>query len=133
MAPMLAFGQSSFEVASVKPQPWAGQGSVGVFVRGDTLTAEHVALYDLVEFAYNLRSVQLSGGPAWADRGRTLLSDSDLYQVTAKAAGAPPPPMDQFRLMLQELLADSLSVEGPPYPEGPARVQSGGGEERSKA
>jgi len=44
-----------FEVASVKAQPWDGQGRVGVFVRGSILDAEHVSLVDLVQFAYNLR------------------------------------------------------------------------------
>jgi bla regulator protein blaR1 len=107
----LAFGQASFEVASVKPQLWTGQGSVGVFVRGNTLTAEHVALYDLAEFAFNLRSIQLSGGPAWADRGRALLSDSVLFQVTAKAAADPPLNIDQFRPMLQTLLADRFQLK----------------------
>src|SRR5579862_2188405 len=99
-----AFGQApAFEVASVKPQPWVGQqGSVGVFVRGNTLNAEHVSLDDLVSFAYNLRSVQLSGGPAWGIRGE--LKDSELFQVTAKAAGDPPPPMEVFRETLQTLL-----------------------------
>jgi len=53
----------AFDVASVKPQPFTGQGSVGIFVRGDTLDAEHVSLFSLVTFAYNLRDVQLSGGP----------------------------------------------------------------------
>ncbi len=47
--------QISFEVASVKPQPWTGQGSVGIAVKGNTLYGEHVALTDLVQFAYNLR------------------------------------------------------------------------------
>src|SRR5580700_8665060 len=32
----------SFEVASIKPQPWTNEGRVGVFVRGNTLTGEHV-------------------------------------------------------------------------------------------
>src|SRR5580698_171268 len=50
----VALGQS-FEVASIKPGLWNGEGSVGVFVRGNTLTAEHVGLNDLVMFAYNLR------------------------------------------------------------------------------
>ena len=52
-----------FEIASIKLQPWTNEGRVGVFVRGDTLTAEHVDLYRLVEFAYNLRSdgSQVSG------------------------------------------------------------------------
>ncbi len=107
----VALGQS-FEVASIKPQPWTGEpGSrVGVFVRGNTLSAEHIGLYDLVAFAYDLREgIQLSGGPGWAVRGE--LASSELYQVIAKAAGDPPPPMDQFRVMMQTLLADRFQLK----------------------
>jgi uncharacterized protein (TIGR03435 family) len=98
----------SFEVASVKPQPWEGTGRVGVFVRGNTLTAEHVCLYGLVEFAYNLKEDHLSGGPSWARCG--VLAGSDLYQVVAKAGGDSPPSVDQFRLMLQALLAERFQL-----------------------
>ena len=37
----------AFEVASIKPQQWTGQGSVGIFVRGNTLDAEHISLFGL--------------------------------------------------------------------------------------
>jgi uncharacterized protein (TIGR03435 family) len=97
-----------FEVASIKPQPWTAPGSVGVFVHGNTLSAEHVVLNDLVQFAWNLRDFQLSGGPAWAMRGR--LASSDLYQVTAKAPGDAPPSTENFRLMLQALLAERFAL-----------------------
>jgi uncharacterized protein (TIGR03435 family) len=98
-----------FEVASVKRQSFTGQGSVGVGVRGDTLDAEHVSLLSLVLFAYNLRGVQLSGGPSWA--GSDDLMNSELYQVIAKASGDPPPPMETFRQMLQALLADRFKLQ----------------------
>jgi uncharacterized protein (TIGR03435 family) len=93
----------------VKPQPWEGTGGVGVLVRGGTLTAEHTCLYGLVEFAYSLRDDHLSGGPPWAKCG--FLATSDLYQVIAKAQGDPPPSMDQFRVMLQAVLADRFQLQ----------------------
>jgi uncharacterized protein (TIGR03435 family) len=99
---------AKFEVASVKPQPFTGQGSVGIFVRGDTLDAEHVSLFSLVTFAYNLRDVQLSGGPAWVKSD--VLVSSQLFQVIAKASGDHPPPMDVFRQMLQTVLADRFQL-----------------------
>lgn len=107
----IAFAQATprFEVASVKPEPWTGQGGIFIMVRGNTLTAEHIDLCGLVEFAYGLRNIQLSGGPAWARHG--VLDASVLYQVIAKAAGDPPPPTDQFRLMLQGLLADRFKLK----------------------
>jgi uncharacterized protein (TIGR03435 family) len=99
----------SFDVASIKPQTWEGNGRVGVFVRGDTLTAEHTCLYGLVEFAYNLRDEHLSGGPSWAKCG--MLNASDLYLVIAKTSGDPPPSREQFRLMLQTLLAERFQLQ----------------------
>jgi uncharacterized protein (TIGR03435 family) len=112
-AVIVVFGQDpyAFEVASVKLEPWNGQGSVGIFVRGNTLTAEHVSLNELVAFAYNLKDVQLSGGPGWADRSQAKLSDAELYQVIAKAVGDSPPSMDQFRRMLQSLLTDRFQLK----------------------
>lgn len=107
------FAQSTaFDVASVKLQPWTNQSgeSVGVFVRGDTLDAEHCSLRALVAFAYDLRDVQLSGGPAWADRGDAKLMDAELYQVIGKVSSETPPSMDSFRRMLQTLLADRFRL-----------------------
>ena len=97
-----------FDVASVKPQPWSGQGSVGIFVRGNTFDAEHVSLFSLVTFAYDLRDVQLSGGPAWIRSD--VLASSELYQVIARTSGDPPPPRDVFRQMLRTLLADRFQL-----------------------
>ena len=97
-----------FDVASVKPQPFTGQGSVGIFVRGDTLDAEHASLFSLVTFAYNLRDVQLSGGPAWVKSG--VLAYSELFQVIGKTTADPPPPVDVFRRMLQTLLAERFQL-----------------------
>jgi uncharacterized protein (TIGR03435 family) len=108
---LIAFAQAApqFDVASVKPEPWTGQGGVLIKVTGNTLTAEHQSLFGLVSFAYDLLSVQLSGGPAWARPG--LLAGSELYQVIAKAAGDPPPSAEQFRLMLQGLLSDRFKLQ----------------------
>jgi uncharacterized protein (TIGR03435 family) len=103
-----AYAADVFEVASIKPQPWTGQGNSGVFVHGSTLSGEHVCLNDLIQYAWNLRPVQLSGGPAWAERGK--LDSSDLYQVVAKAPGDKPPSAEQFRTMLQGLLAERFQL-----------------------
>jgi uncharacterized protein (TIGR03435 family) len=97
-----------FEVASVKPQPFTGKGRVGIFVHGDTLDAEHISLFSLATFAYNLRDVQLSGGPAWVKSD--VLVSSELFQVIAKAPGDPPP-MGVFRQMLKTLLADRFKLQ----------------------
>jgi uncharacterized protein (TIGR03435 family) len=98
-----------FEIASVKPQQFTGQGMVGITVHGDTLDAEHVSVFSLVEFAYNLRDVELSGGPAWVRSD--ILVTSELYQVIAKTTVTPPPPMAVFRQMLATLLADRFQLQ----------------------
>ena len=110
---LTAFGQAppAFEVASVKPQAWTGQGRVGVFIHGNTLDAEHVSLNDLMLFAYDLRDIQLYGGPGWADRSHAKLVDAELYQVVARAPGDPPPPTGLFRQMLRTLLADRFQLK----------------------
>ena len=99
----------AFDVASVKPQKWTGNGSVGVFIRGYMLDAERADLNSLVEFAYDLKDFQLSGGPAWGTHG--MLDDSQLFQVLAKPATGQTPTMDQFRLMLQTLLAERFQLQ----------------------
>jgi bla regulator protein BlaR1 len=110
LSSLTAFAQT-FDVVSIKPQPYTGKGgeSVGIRVLGNTLSGEHISLNDLVMFAYNLRGIQLSGGPAWAER-RELIS-SELYQVTAKVSADPPPSMDAFRRMLQPTLADRFKLQ----------------------
>jgi uncharacterized protein (TIGR03435 family) len=99
----------AFEVASIKPQPFTGTGSIGVFVEGNTLRAEHATLNDLIGFAWNLEDFQLSGGPGWAAKADKLV-DSELFQVIAKPAEAAVP-FSQFRLMLQSLLADRFHLQ----------------------
>ena len=115
LAAFAAFGQSplTFDVASVKRQPWNTDGgsSLGVFIRGDTLDAEHCSLYDLVSWAYNLRDGYLSGGPTWANRAKLLLIDAELYQVIAKVSAKPLPSAEVFRQMLQTLLADRFQLK----------------------
>jgi uncharacterized protein (TIGR03435 family) len=98
-----------FDVASIKPQPYTGQGMVGISVHGDTFDAEHESVFSLVEFAYNLRDVELSGGPAWIKSD--VLATSELYQVIAKTTADPPPPMPVFRQMVATLLAERCQLQ----------------------
>src|SRR6185437_6918072 len=71
-----------FDVASVKINPWKDSGSVGVVaVRGNTLSAEHASLYDLVQYAYGLdKDFQLSGGPPWATANGKPLVSATFFQ-----------------------------------------------------
>src|SRR5580658_1125732 len=105
----------TFDAVSIRPQPWTNEGAVDVYVRGNTLYGEHVDLYRLVEFAYDLppEGYRLSGGPAWAKHG--VLSNVSgwneaLFRVIAKMPDGPPPSLDQFRLGLQSLLAERFQL-----------------------
>ena len=61
----------SFEVATIKPTP--GDWTQGRFIRmqsADQFVARGHTLKTLVEAAYNLPPVAISGGPAWIDTDR---------------------------------------------------------------
>ena len=54
----------------------------------------------LIQLAYNVREVQIDGGPSWVR--------SDRYEVDARADG--PATFEQMRPMLQSLLADRFKL-----------------------
>jgi uncharacterized protein (TIGR03435 family) len=99
----------AFDVASVKPQKFTGEGTVGISIEGSTLHAEHFELNKLIEYAYNIQDFQLSGGPSWA--AFHGLFGSEFFEVMAKAAPGQTPSPEQFRLMLQALLADRFHLQ----------------------
>jgi len=65
-----------FEVASIKPTPPGGDGSLFSFVPGGGIEAHNVTLLQLVTFAYDLRDFQVTGGPGWVR--------SERYEILAK-------------------------------------------------
>jgi len=99
----------AFDVASIKPQKFTGAGTMGISITGGTLHAEHMSLNKLVAWAYNLEAFQLSGGPSWAADGSIL--SSDLFEIQAKAAPGQTPTPEQFRRMMQALLADRFHLQ----------------------
>ncbi len=103
-----ALAQPTFEVASIKRDPFNGQGGIGIRVTGNRLLVEHPGLADVVAFAYGIEDFQLSGGPAWA-HARPM--DADAFQVIAKAEGDSVPTKEQFQEMLQALLADRFQLK----------------------
>ncbi|HEY4087634.1 MAG TPA: TIGR03435 family protein [Bryobacteraceae bacterium] len=102
--------QPKFEVASVKVQKWTLPATVGISVKGSTLYAEHQPLYDLIVYAYHLKGrFQLSGIPDWAkDRG---ISETESFQIEAKAPTGQSATEDEFRLMMRALLADRFHLQ----------------------
>jgi len=96
-----AFGQGSFEVASIKPHPGEVTFSADPTVKGNRVTATASTLIDMITVAYHVRYDQISGAPGWA---RT-----DHYDLEATvAAGAID--REQMMSMLRTLLAERFQL-----------------------
>jgi uncharacterized protein (TIGR03435 family) len=105
-----AASRPAFEVVSIKPTQ--GQPMNSGFRRtvGGVLNATNVSVRLLIEYAYDVRDDQISGGPSWLD--------SERYEVLAKPgddadpAGKPPSgeSANLIRLRTQSLLADRFHV-----------------------
>jgi uncharacterized protein (TIGR03435 family) len=102
------FGQSSpparaFEVASIKPH----QGPLlrmDISTSGLRLNTEGANLFMLIMYAYHLKNYQVSGTTP-------LMADDSRYEITAKAEGEAAPTEDEFRQMLQSLLAGRFKLK----------------------
>lgn len=98
----------SFEVASVKPNRSAGSNVSITLQPGGRFNAQNLTLKFLIEFAYNIKTPQISGGPNWIN--------SDHFDVEAKAEeGAlkhlgQEEQLNQMRLMMQSMLADRFKL-----------------------
>jgi uncharacterized protein (TIGR03435 family) len=98
----IAFAQvkplPAFEVASIKPGDPSVRG-FGVGVRGNLFITTNATLKMIVEFAYDLRDHQISGGPNWLNTA--------TFTIEAKPT---PQSIDQLRLMVQSLLAERFKL-----------------------
>jgi uncharacterized protein (TIGR03435 family) len=101
---LLAATQSrQFEAASVKLHQ--GPGRVGITISGLRLNAEAEGVWNLIAYAYNLKSYQVS----LTDAQQSTMGDQ-FYDISAKADGDAPPASDEFRQMLRSLLADRFQL-----------------------
>jgi uncharacterized protein (TIGR03435 family) len=91
----------AFEVASIKPTQSTDRG-ISISLSGSRLTITKAQLLYLILYAYDIRGSQLVGGPSWVR--------SDEYDVIGKAEGEASRSADQFRPMLQTLLADRFKL-----------------------
>jgi uncharacterized protein (TIGR03435 family) len=89
-----------FEVASIKKLDPSARGLPSPPILGGTLTLRGYTVKALVQFAYTLPDFQVAGGPDWVT--------TDLFEITAKAAGAPSP--DEMKRMLQTLLESRFGL-----------------------
>lgn len=92
----------AFDAASIKlhPEPVyvSRSDTSGTYA---TWTAE--TLRDLVVEAYGLKYYQVTGGPHWIE--------SDHFDISARAPGDAAPTRDQFRQMVQTMLADRFQIK----------------------
>jgi uncharacterized protein (TIGR03435 family) len=100
-----------FDVATVKPNN-SGSGSSSTESTNGLLRITNQSLLRMIQYAYNVRDFQISGGPAWVP--------SDRYDVTARPEGSVRD--QQMKQMLQSLLAERFQLqfhrqtqEGPIY------------------
>jgi uncharacterized protein (TIGR03435 family) len=100
------FGQPAdapaFEVASVKMNATgsgAGRGREIITPSPAGVTMKNVHLKSVVQWAYHLQAIQISG-PSWFDDNR--------YDIVAKAAGETP--VERQRVMMQTLLAERFKL-----------------------
>ncbi len=101
----LTFGPlsaQSFEVASIRLHEGRAP-RIGFLPSGVTLTVTSVSVRGMLMYAYGVQDYRVTGGPAWAD--------SDGWDITAKAGGSSAVAPDQFKVMMQSLLADRFQLK----------------------
>lgn len=91
------------EAASVKPVQASENASS---FAGNRITMPATTLASAVRFAYGLRQYQVLGGPGWINE--------DSYEIVAKAEGNGPLTVDQFRQLVQTVLADRFRLTARP-------------------
>jgi uncharacterized protein (TIGR03435 family) len=91
----------AFEVASIKPTEETGRSMNLNRAPGGRFTTRNTGLKMLMTFAYDVRPHQISGGASWID--------SEGFDIVAKAEAAEPT-IEQFRGMMQKLLADRFQL-----------------------
>ena len=97
-APVAA--QTTFEVASIKPNKSADPGGSFGGRPGGQLIVTNYTLRNIVRNAYGLQNFQIVGGPDWFDL--------DRFDIVAKAAGDASPA--QMIQMVRTLLADRFKM-----------------------
>jgi uncharacterized protein (TIGR03435 family) len=100
-APLTARAQTraEFEVSSVKPNT-SGPGAFAInALPGGRFTATNVTVRALIQSAYGLQAVQITGGPGWLN--------TDRFDIVAKGEGGDP---GRVPLMLRSLLADRFKL-----------------------
>ena len=89
-----------FEVASIRPSNSADRRLFLDVQPGGRFIARNFSVKRLIEWAYDIKDFQISGGPGWMG--------SDLYDISANAENSGNP--DKSNLRLQSLLAERFQL-----------------------
>lgn len=100
-------GPSSFEVASIRPNPGPWHVLLGYSSSGPRLTLEAYTVSDLIGEAYGLKNYQVTLAES---RARPIVYGT-YYNIVAKAEGDGTPTKGEFRQMLQRLLAERFNLK----------------------
>ena len=101
LPPMAADANPVFEVATSKPSKPDTPGKY-FRVRGREFSTLNTSLSDLIKFAYGIHARQIVGGPASLE--------SDKFDLLAKPDGEGQPNDQQWKTMVQKLLADRFQL-----------------------
>jgi uncharacterized protein (TIGR03435 family) len=101
LKPMAANANPAFEVATLKPSKPDALGR-GFRVQGRQFSTLNTSLSDMISFAYGLHARQITGAPAWLEQ--------DKYDVLGEPDTEGQPSGDQWKMMLQKMLADRFKL-----------------------
>ncbi len=90
---------ASFDAVSIRVNQ-SGSRSSGVGPRGGGIEATNSTLRALVRWAWNVNSLELTGGPAWVD--------GDRFDIIATGTGAPD--IDRLRTLTRAMLEDRFRL-----------------------
>ena len=101
----------SFEVASIKPNK-TDDFRVMLRITPDGLSAVGVSTKFLIEFAFDIKDFQVSGGPGWIDSEKYDI-DAKMDEASIEAIKKMPrdEAVEYRRHMLQSLLADRFKLK----------------------
>jgi uncharacterized protein (TIGR03435 family) len=101
----------SFEVASIKPNR-SGELRISIGFQPGRFIASGTTVKQLIALAYDVRDIQVSGGPSWVDSERYNIDAKEPDSVVEELPKLPPAERgEQLRLMVQSLLADRFKLK----------------------
>jgi uncharacterized protein (TIGR03435 family) len=107
----IAVPPPSFEVASIKPSR-SGENGVRLMMSRDRFNTTNLATKELIEFAYDAKDDQLSGGPSWINSEKYDIDAKEEDSVVERLQKLPfEQQTEQVRLMVQSLLADRFKLK----------------------